>query len=99
MSKQMSKTMRAPLALAIALVWGVGRSPARERGHGRDDLRGGPASAAPVRHATGRATSRSSTDGLHVQTDDSSSDAKAAEYFALSGADAGDRLDGVVRDR
>src|SRR4029079_12975129 len=80
----MSRTVRTSLALAIALVWGVGAaqlaSAATVVTIRQADLIAPLSDTRPAGHVTFL------TDGLHVQTDDTTSDAKAAEYFALSGA-------------
>ena len=80
----MSKTIRTLLALSVALLWGVGAaqlaSAATVVTIREADLIAPLSDTRPAGHVTFL------TDGLHVQTDDTTSDAKAAEYWQTGGA-------------
>ena len=81
----MSKTIRTLLALSVALLWGVGAvqlaSAATVVTIRQADLLPPPISDT---RSEGHVTFL--VDGLHVQTDDTSSEAKAAEYWQTGGA-------------
>ncbi len=80
----MSKTIRAPLALAVALVWGLGATQLASAATTVTLRQADLIAALSDTRSEGHVTFL--TDGLHVQTDDTSSEAKAAEYWQTGGA-------------
>ena len=79
----MSRTVRAPLMLGVALAWGLGAAPLASAATVVEIRQADFIPLLSDTRSEGHVTFL--TDGLHVQTDDASSEAKAAEYWQTGG--------------